>query len=256
MRRLLFHTVIAILLAGVVPAGQASAEIVFEARQWSPDLSGEIRIDGSSVIETIDLTEDLGLQDDESIEGRLTIRPSRRTLIRLGWAPLTMTGDKVISRTITFLGRDFDISSRVESELELEYGRLGFAWQFLSSGDGKYRIGPLVEAKGFRGTATLSAPDLPVPARESEEFETAFASIGLIFDLEPSQRFHIFGEGSVLIDDSQGEITETELGVRFFPVKHIAIVAGLRQLEIDAEDDNDLLKMDLDGVFGGISIHF
>lgn len=256
MRRLPFQTAIAIVLASVSLTGQASAEIVFEARQWSPDLSGEIRIDGSSVIETIDLTNDLGLQDDESIEGRLTIRPSRRTLVRLGWTPLTMNGDKIISRTISFLGRDFEISSRVESELELEYARVGFAWQFFSSGDGKYRIGPLVEAKGFRGKATLSAPDLPVPARESEEFETAFASVGLILDLEPSERFHIFAEGSVLVDDSQGELTETEIGVRFFPAKYVSIVAGLRQLEIDAEDEDDLLKMDLDGVFGGISIHF
>ena len=186
MRKLLLHTAIAVVVLGVLPAGQASAEVVFEARQWAPDLSGEIRLDGSNVIDTIDLTEDLGLQDDEALEGRLLIRPSRRTLIRLGWTPLTMTGEEVISRTISFLGRDFEISSRVASELELEYGRLGFAWQFFSSGDGKYRIGPLVEAKGFRGTATLSALDLPVPASESEEFEAAFASVGLILDLEPS----------------------------------------------------------------------
>ncbi|MDH3255227.1 MAG: hypothetical protein OEM62_09565 [Acidobacteriota bacterium] len=257
MRRILSPATILLTLVCLThSASTARAEIVLEARQWSPSLSGEIRIDGSNLIDTIDLTEDLALQDDDAFGGRLLIRPSRRTLIRLGWVPLTLSGERVVTRTINFLGRDFNISSLVQSNLDLEYGRLGFAWQVLSADDGKYRIGPLIEAKGFRGEATLSAPDLPVPASETADFETAFASAGLIMDLEPSERFHVFAEGTILIDDSQGDLVDVEAGVRFFPTKLLAIVAGYRRLEIDAEDGTDLLVMNLEGVFFGASLHF
>jgi hypothetical protein len=256
MKKLLLAIVVAPLSMTIQPAGSASAEVILEARQWAPDLSGQIRVDSSDLIDTIDLTQDLGLQDDEAFEGRLLVRPSKRTLFRVGWTPLTLTGEQVVSRTIVFLGREFDISSRVLSELELDYGRLGFAWQFLSTRDGRFRIGPLVEAKAFRGTATLSAPDLAVPATESAEFEVAFASAGLILDLEASDRLHIFAEGSVLLDESEGELNEIEVGVRFFATKALAIVAGVRQLEIDATDRDDLLQMDLEGAFAGLSLRF
>lgn len=234
----------------------ASAEVILEARQWAADPSGQIRVDGSGAADTIDLTRDLGLEEDESLDGRLLIRPSRRTSVRFGWAPITLTGEQVVSRTISFMGSDFDISTRVVSDLEIDYGRLGFAWQFLSSRDGRFRFGPLVEAKGLRGTAILSAPDIPSPISESEEFEVAFASAGVALDLEPNERFHVFAEATVLVDDSEGDLDDIEAGVRFYATKTLAIVAGVKSLEIDATDDDDMLQMDLEGAFAGLSVRF
>lgn len=256
MRAVPNRVVITILAASLAISAEAGAEVALEARQWSPELTGRIRVDGSSLLDEIDLNNDLGLQDADGVEGRLLVRPSRRSLIRAGWVPLTMSGDQVVSRTIRFLDRDFDVSTRVESDLELEYGRLGFAWQFLSTSDGRFRIGPLVEVKAFRGTATLSAPDLPSPISRSEEFEVAFASAGLLMDLEPSERFQVFAEASVLVDDSQGELLDAEAGVRFFVVDKLALVAGFRRLEINAEDGNDLLDLELEGAFFGASVRF
>lgn len=237
-------------------AGAASGEVILEARQWAPDLSGQFRIDSNNITDTIDLINDLGLEDDEAVGGRLIIRPSRRTMIRLGYTPLALSGDRIVARTINFLGRDFNVSSRVVSDLDIEYGRLGFAWQFISSRDSRFRIGPLVEAKGFTGTATLTAPDLPVPVSESADFEVAFAAAGLVLDLEASERLHFYAEGSVLVDDSEGELNEFEAGVRYFFSKGFGLVAGVSTLEIDAEYEGDLLQMDLDGAFAGLTLKF
>jgi hypothetical protein len=250
-----FLSAIALAIFATLFTSPGRAEVIIEARQWSPDVAGLLRLDGSAPGEVIDLESDLGMEDDDALEGRLVIRPTRRTVIRFGWLPVTLSGDEVVTRTLNFMGTDFDISTRVESELEIEYGRVGFAWQFLSSKDRRFRLGPLVEAKGLRGTATLSAPDIPTPLTESEEFESAFASAGILLDLEPSDRFHIFAESSVLIDDSQGDLVDTEIGIRFFPLERLAIIAGFRTLEIDAEDDDDLLELDLEAAFFGISLH-
>jgi hypothetical protein len=254
MRR--FLSPVAFAIVSSLLASPMGAEVVIEARQWSADVAGLLRLDGSAPGEIIDLEEDLGLESDDAIEGRLVIRPTRRTVIRFGWLPMTFLGDEVVTRTINFMGTDFEVSTRVESELELEYGRVGFAWQFLSSKDRRFRLGPMVEAKGLRGTATLSAPDIPTPLRESEEFETAFASAGILVDLEPSDRFHIFAETSVLVDDSQGDLVDTEIGMRLFILEKVALLAGFRTLEIDAEDDDDLLELDFEAAFFGLSLHF
>jgi hypothetical protein len=257
MRKLQSSFAASAVIAGclLIPT-PACSEIVLEARQWAPDVSGQFRIDSPNVVDTIDLLDDLGLEDDEATGGRLLIRPSRRTLIRFGYTPLQLSGDQVVARTINFLGRDFNVSSRVVSDLDIEYGRIGFAWQFISSRDRRFRIGPIVEAKGFTGTATLAAPDLPVPVRESADFEVAFASAGLVLDIEANERFHVFAEGSVLVDDSEGEINEFEVGARYFFSKALGLVAGVRTLEIDAEYEGDLLQMDLDGAFAGLSLRF
>jgi hypothetical protein len=256
MRKLALPIVLGVAIVTLAAATPASAEVIIEARQWAPDLSGQFRIDSNNIVDTIDLVDDLALEDDEAIGGRLHIRPSRRTLVRFGFSPLQLAGDQIVARTINFLGRDFNVSSRVVSNLDIDYFRAGFAWQFISSRDRRFRLGPLVEAKGFRGAATLAAPELPAPVRESADFEVAFASAGLLVDLELSDKVHIFAEGSVLVDDSEGELNEFEAGARYFISKAFAVVAGVRSLEIDAEYEGDLLQMDLDGAFAGLSVHF
>lgn len=243
----------ALLLALPAPAG---AEVTFEVRSWRADLAGVIQIGDTAPVDEIDLVADLGLETEDDFEGRLLIRPSRRTMLRLAWLPLSFAGEEIVSRTITFFGRDFTVSRRVLSELELDYGRLGFAWQFLSTRDGRYRIGPLIEAKGFRGEATLSAPDPPLAVTESGEFETAFASAGLVADLEPSERLHLFAEASVLVDTNDGDLLDAEGGVRFYPLDWLAIVGGYRILEVDAGDGDERLDIEIEGAFFGLALRF
>ena len=235
----------------------ADAELLLEARNWSADLSGGIRFEDNELLPLIDLDEDLGLEADESFEGRLVFRPSRRTMVRAAWAPLNYTGTRVFHRTIVFVGRTFKIDTKVESELELEYGRVGFAWQFISAGRSRFRIGPLIEAKGFRGTATLSTPDfLFITAPQQEEFETALPSAGLILDAEPTDQLHIFAEASVLVDTAEGDLLDAEAGIRYYPIDRLGITAGYRRLEVDAEHEGDLLELDIEGLFFGVALRF
>lgn len=240
-----------------IPAdAQDRVRFEFEANLWDPDASGSIRIIEQNIGATIDLESDLGLVGDEISDLRLTFHPSRRTEIRLTQVPLSYSGDQIVSRTLEFAGEVFTVSTRVVSVLDLDYFRAGFAWQFLASDDNRFRFGPLLEIKGFDGAASLAAPDLGAPISVSEEFEVAFGSAGVALDLEPTDRIHIFGEFSVLVGSDEGDQTEFEAGIRVQISGPLGVQAGFRSIELDFEDENDMIDLDIDGVFFGASLRF
>ena len=239
-------------------AGPAAAEskLDFEARYWSPDLTGDIQVQQSGIGTVIDLPSDLSLEQDEPPEARLTFRPTRKIRLRAAYLPIEYAGDGPISRTIDFSGQTFNLSTRVVSALQLDYGRLGFAWQFVDLADGAFRLGPLLEAKLFRGTASLAAPELPITVSESKDFEAAFPSAGLILDIEPTSKLCIFAEASALVETSEAEVLDAEAGIRYYPTRNVSVFGGYRILSIDAADGDDLLDLDIEGVFAGVSLRF
>lgn len=249
------HLIFPMMLLAALPAAAQpdNWSIDFEARYWGPDVSGDLRVVEGGLGTTVGLTDDLGLQDDEFLEGRLVLKTSRRSWLRVGWVPIQYHGDEVVSRTIEFNGQTFGISARVVSDLDLDYARLGWAWQFLSTTDGSFRLGPLLEVKAFRGDATLAAPDLADPIKESQSFEAAFGSVGAALDAEVSRRVSIFGELSVLVATDQGDLTDAEAGARFQATPHLTIVGGYRSLDVNAQDGDDNFDFKLEGPFVGVS---
>jgi hypothetical protein len=228
-----------------------------EARQWTADPSGGFSVVGGGPNEALDFVSDLGLEEDDALEGRLVFRPSKRTMIRLGFVPeLQILGDNVVTRSISFSGQDFTVSQRVVTDFTLEYGRLGFAWQFISASEGRFRLGPLVELKGFRGDLALSAPDAPVLLAESDRYEAAFGAAGLIAELELGDRVELFGEVTEVVTGDEGDVNEVEYGIRVLVLPRLRIVAGARNLEIDIEDADESFKFELDGAFVGAHFRF
>lgn len=246
----------AALLIGWLAAAPAllAAGVDFEARLWAPDLGGRAVLDVGDQTEAIDLVSDLGLDGDEALEGRLIFRPSRRTSLRLEYASFDFGGDAVLQRSVTFAGTTFDVAAQISSSLRLDYGGIGFAWQFVSTGDGRTRLGPLIEARGLRGTAAIQA-DLQglIQASASDDFELAFAAAGLLLDVEPSRRFHAYARWTRSVDSGEGTLTDAEAGLRFYPIDALAVGIGYRRLEIDFVEGGEMFDLELDGpFFGGV----
>lgn len=253
-RAIVFFGVVTFLLSSAGLA-QDSEWFTLEARQWTAEPSGTVAINEPFISEVLNLEGDLGLDEDESTEGRLIFRPSKKTMIRVGYLPeIALAGDNVLSRSFEFLGQVFNINERVVTDLELEYGRLGFAWMGLSYGG--VRFGPMVEIKGFSGTLTLVAPDGQLGISASEEFEAAFASAGVIAEVQLTRRIQLFGETSVLVESDEGDLTDTEFGLRIRVIPRLGIVAGTRKIDIDVQEDDDTLDFEIDGVFLGANVHF
>lgn len=252
MKRLLPLAVWLILAPAVLAAG-----VEFEARLWTPDLNGGARVGNGGGGTALDLVADLGFGDEETLEGRLIWRPTRRTSLRLAYSSFDFAGDGRLDRTVSFGGTTFDIDARVASLLELEAGRVGLAWQFLSTGDGRVRIGPLVEARGFRGTAEIRTNILGLlPLAATEEFELAFGAAGLVLDAEPTRKLHLYAEWTTAVSTDEGDLTDIEAGLRYYPLDVLGLTVGYRRLEIEAADNNEMFNLELDGPYFGAVLRF
>lgn len=249
---------LALALAFVAAAGSAApavSEIVVEARYWPAELSGRLDLESlrdNEFFTGVDPINDLGLEEDGIYEARLAYRSSRGVVVRLAWQPLAFAGDETIVGTIG----PIEITPRVQTDLDLDYVRLAVAWQFVSTRDGRYRLGPMIEAKGFQGEAAVSVDNPIVPLVRTTDFETGLPSAGLMLDLEPSRKVHVFAEASTLIDTDEGNLTDAEVGVRFFVTTGFALTAGYRTIEIDIEDRADVLEIEIESVFVGAAFRF
>ncbi len=260
LRRRILTPFLATALVAIcaTPAADASDHswLNFEARQWSAEPSGTLGFDAAFLSQTVDLTGDLGFEEDEALEGRLLFRPSRRTLIRVGYLPeLALSGDSVFERSFQFLNQTFTVSERAVSSLEIEYGRLGFGWQLLSLAEGRLRFGPFIEAKGFRGTAALAFPEAEPAVTRSDEFETGFATAGVIANWDLTDRLELFGETTLFVEVDDGDLTDTEYGLRYRPLDYLGLVVGVRTLEVEIAENGQSLVLELDGMFFGLSFH-
>ena len=246
---------LAVLLALASPVFASGVE--FEARLWTPDLSGLAQVGDGGAGTVIDLASDLGFGDDEALEGRLIWRPTKRTSVRLEYASFEFGGDKRLDRTLSFGGETFRLDARVASLLDLEYGAVGIAWQVISTRDGRLRLGPLVEARGLRGEAGLSTSLLGiVPLSAREEFELGFGAAGLVLDIEPTRRLHLHARWSTSVGTDEGELTDSEAGLRFHALDMLAVAVGYRRIEIDFADGDELFDLELDGPFFGGVLRF
>jgi hypothetical protein len=128
VRRTVLLTVCLVLLSQAPAAAQV---IELEGRYWFADLDGSAQVTSDSVPGTkFDLTNDLGVEDENLPEVRLTFRTGPNSLIRLAYLYGKFEGDTVLDQTIQFNGTTFAASTPVQSEFELHYGRLGWAYMF------------------------------------------------------------------------------------------------------------------------------
>ena len=248
-----------LLLLGWLTATPAlfAAGVELEARLWTPDLAGGARVGNGSAGTAIDLVSDLGFADDETLEGRLIWRPTKRTSLRLSYSTFDFTGNAQLDRTVSFGGTDFQVEALVESTLSLDYGGIGLAWQFLSTADGRTRLGPLVEARGLRGDAGIRT-DIQglVSLSASEELELAFAAAGLVLDVEPSPKVHLQAEWKVAVEADEGDLTDYQASLSYRPLGVLALRVGYRAVEIDFDDGDETYDLELDGPFFGAVLRF
>lgn len=255
-RTLIALATLALAAPPVAAQGVWNARVELEARYWTPDLTSTVRVAEGGVGTDIDLVDDLGMGDEGFLEGRLSWRPTPRSKIRLAWVPLSYSGDRVVSRTLEFGGETFRVNTRVVSDLDIEYARLGWAWQFIGTKDGNFLLGPVLEAKAFRVEASLAAPEFILPLSASETFEEVFPAGGLMLDARLGRRALLFAEATIMPANEFGELLDWEVGVKFRPVGGLLLTAGYRALEADAEDDDDRLDLDISGAFFGLSWRF
>lgn len=231
------------------------ADAELEVRLWLTELDGTLQVTEGSLGTVLDIGNDLGVEDDEGLEVRLTWRMPGPLVVRFGYVPLSFSGSASLDRDIEFGGVTFPVQFDLGTELELDYARAGVGWLFRVNED--FRIGPMIELKAIRAEASLRGSVLGIPlAAATESEETGFGSIGIAFDGKPLPTLHIVGEAGYSPGLDFGDMIEAELGIKFSPTEIFSVFGGYRLITLDLEHDDDRLDFDLSGPYFGASLTF
>ena len=253
--------VLIVLASSLLSAGTALAQggIELESYLWRPDLTATVRsVAGDAIADpsqaTLDLEEDLGMQDDDAFDTRLTFHIGPRSRVRLAWVGLDTTGDQELDRTVEFDGRTYVAGTRVVSALRLDYGRVGWIWEF--AGNEQVRLGSVVEAKWVEIDTALHAPDLVPPVDGTDSLSALLPAVGLALEVAPGRLLGLFAEVTGIAAGDGGHVLDGEVGVRLTPTPYLTLVGGYRTLDVRIEDDEDFADVADTGPYVGLRLQF
>lgn len=233
------------ILSFMMTASFAGSLIEAEGRYWITDLEGNAKVTTSSLDGTdINFKDDLGVGDEDFPEVRVILSLLGSSKLRLAYTQVGYSGNKDITRDVYFDGQTYSLGVNVDTEVDLQYVRLGWIWEFLNISD-KLKISSLIEAKGFIVEASLKTTVIS----ESESFTGGVPSVGAIVEFQPLKQIGIFAEVSGIDVGSYGYLYDAEVGVKINPIESFSINAGYRILDLNFENDSDYAELKISGPF-------
>jgi hypothetical protein len=238
-----------------------SAQVLeVEGRYWPATLTATVRVTGDgqvpSDLTTIDLKDDLGLQDKNLNDLRLVLFTGPHSRLRIANMKMDYSADQDIERTILFNGQLYTVGTRVLTKLNLEYWRYGWIWEFVGGPYSKVKFGTLLEAKRISVDAELSAPALTPPVAERKSFSQTVPTVGVVLDVNPSPTVNIYAEVSGISAGSRGHALDGEAGVKLILGRHFTFGGGYRYFDLEVKDDPDFAKLRNAGPFASASLRF
>ncbi|MBI5971258.1 MAG: hypothetical protein HY884_08920 [Deltaproteobacteria bacterium] len=245
--------VAAALVAAIFAAGtDAHALVTLEGRYWFTTLDATVKTSESSVIGTdINLVDDLGFKSKKNFpELRFTLGGERHKL-RYGYLPLEWDGSKTITKSIVFAGKTYSASTNVTSKLTVDYHRIGYQYDFITSKDKKEsRLGFIFDIKYFNIDASLDAPTLALSKTNNIKAPVPTIGFGGGFNLPAHLSVNAEATGlSISAGGGKFSVFDAEGSLRFRPVDWFAACAGYRLLKLHASVDNDKADIGLKGPY-------
>ena len=229
------------------------AKLEFEGRYWITDLDAKAKVDAAGVGgTTFDLKSDLGIQDEDFPEGRVTLNLGSAKW-RFAYMQVNYSGNQNISQTITFKGQPYTLGTNVTSDFDLVYLRFGRIWNLFDWGE-KTKIGAVIETKGILANVQLDAPALPLS--ESEEIIGGLPTLGVAIEINPIKKINLFAEISGLGAGGYGYFFDAEAGIKLIPFKNFSVIGGFRIIDLKLEYDDNLVEVKATGPFLGATLRF
>lgn len=229
--------IVCFALAVLLDAASASAiDLEVEGRYWFTDLSAKAKVTNGSVIGTdVDFVNALGVDDKKNFwEARGAVRIGNHR-IRYGFIPMEWTGSKTIDKTLTFNGKNYTGSTRVDTEIKLDYHRLGYEYDFINTLGN--RLGVILEVKYFDANLRLRADSLKIDERQGATVPVP--AIGVAGQLKLPLLFGLRAEATGLTLGNLGYLVDGDGGLFFKPIPFFVVEAGYRYfvLHISKTDD-------------------
>jgi hypothetical protein len=207
-----------------------------EYREFRPSLTGEV-LHGSGDIEgtLVDLTDDLGIEDERTFEVRTAIQLRRGHKVRLSYTPLDYAGEvPEARRDFTYGGTEYRRFDRVASSFKGGYYGASYEWDFIKGPRGY--LGAVLGARLLDIDAVVAAPDKGL--REVDTLRTPAPALGLASRLYAG-RLSIEGEVVGFSLGDRGSLWEFEGSGRVHVSDRLAVMGGYRRIKIQGEDGAD-----------------
>lgn len=264
MKTRAFSFLVILAFLGTIAVSYASAQedleqrsrptLEFEARYWWPQLSGSAKAVSSDIGSGVDFKDDLGMGEEAIPEGRVTWHTGSNSWLRFSYLQASYEGEKTLERTIDFQGQTFLLGTTVESDADIKYGTLGWAWQFIHLADRKIKLGVLLEVSV--ASADLSIQDTGGLLKADTSFTAPVPAIGGALTVAPWEWL----EGSLNLSGlplgRYGHTFNVEGGLNFIFMKNVSVLCGYRYTDVDVENDPDFIKLELSGPFVAAMLRF
>jgi hypothetical protein len=234
------------LFAAVLPAQNA---FEFEARYWPADTLGHIRIEERNLGTDLDFREDLGISEANSPEFRFRYLGSRSRVL-VSYTPIEITGDEVVRRTVFFAGVPYPVGARVETRMRIHQVKSSWAYQFIQTASGRFRLGPMIETNLFFIRARLTARELGMEQRG--ELRAPLPTAGLTLNAWPHPNVEIFAQAAGMQYGRYGYLVNSDSGIKVYPARNVFGTVGFRNFNLNVRLEPDFGRIHMRGfVFGG-----
>jgi len=238
----------------VMPAG--AFEIGARGLYWLPSFKADIKVDSGGVAgNTIDLKDTLGVKDESF--------PSFEVFMGHGWhhlnvayTPIAYSGSTSLSRDITFKGRIYTASSKVDTDLKLRMFDLQYRYTLLDFENLAvgFSFDVIGQVKYIDGEARINAPAANVSA--GAKFHAPMLMVGLgthvgiLHDLiEARIRATGMAYSNSYLYEALGDLSLT-------PFPFLDIHAGYKIIRLKIDQGDVFLNSEFSGPYVGLTVSF
>ena len=221
---------------------------------WNP--TADMQIASGPGGSTVDLKNDLGLQDRKFGEFQLVVKAALKHKIRVQFIPISYTQTGTPRSSLTFNNQTYAAGAAVSSTLEWKAWRFGYEYDFVSNFRGF--AGTIVDLKYTDVNATLTAAG----RTGSASVQAPIPALGGIARVYLAQNLSLTGELTGFrfpggwIKSTSGHYADMDLYAMLNFVDAFGIRAGYRKFDIEyiRADDTGALKMS--GPYLGVTLRF
>jgi hypothetical protein len=230
---------------------QESYGIRLEYREFRPDFTGEIQKGfGEGEGTLLDIVDDLGIEDERTFEGRVTLQIKPGHKLRGSYTPLDYAGDVESARRGLIYGQiDVNRGEPVVTRLKGAYWSGAYEFDFVRGPRGF--LGGTLGAKVVDLDTTMVAPN--EGQRQQDTWRAAVPALGAITRVYAG-RVSLEGEISGMTLGDRGSVLEFDTAARLHISDRMAASGGYRYLKVKGKDAPDFGNLRLGGWHFGLEL--
>ena len=248
------------LIFGSCTVGLAN-DIELNLRYWKPTLAADVKngaVIGNIRIPSVDIKNELGVQDKNITQFSLAWNHSRDNRLQLDYDNSTFYGDIYRTSTITIFGRVFSKDARFITNVDTKNTRLVWTHYYNDPVDrDETKLGIMYGISHVKIDAVSTSTILPTP--NTKNFNVLFPTIGASAEFGLSQPVSSFFSISGAYAGSKGHVYNAEMGLKakLGSKKQTELMVGYRLLKINVKNSADEeLDTQLKGPFFAATYRF